>query len=203
MCVCVLKEVWGVWEFGGTERGLSWPCPGSAVVVQSQRGSEARNVRAFGNTARAREQTERCKGIINTKSRCHSKWLFLGGSVCANIDWRVCVCVCISLCIISGEEKGKEGPELILSVYQRLCPSVIEFSPSPIVVVFVSGDWKVWFFFLSGGAIPQRLGSTLQIKIVWCYFVKYALFCVCEIDANVKWPETSNALCRHFKYRFG
>lgn len=56
----------------------------------------------------------------------------------------VCVCVCVSLSIISGEEKGKDGAELILSVYQKLHPPVIEFSPSPIVVVFVGTGWSVF-----------------------------------------------------------
>lgn len=99
-----------------------------------------------------RAEREGCKAGINTKSRCHFKWLFLGGSVCANVD-----CVCTHVCVytISGEEKGKEGTELILSVYQPYL-SVIEFSPSSIVVVFVSGGWMVDFFFpLSGSAVLQ------------------------------------------------
>ena len=80
-------------------------------------------------------------------------------------DTCVCVCVCVSLSIISGEEKGKDGAELILSVYQKLHPPVIEFSPSPIVVVFVGSGWSVFFFFFSfsGGAVLHRLCSTLQM----------------------------------------
>lgn len=100
-----------------------------------------------------RADRERWKARINTKSRCHFKWLFLGGSVCANAD-----CVCAHVCVdtISGEEKGKEGTELILSVYQKPYLSVIEFSPSSIVVVFVSGDWMVDFSPpLSGSAVLQ------------------------------------------------
>lgn len=64
--------------------------------------------------------------------------------MCAIVD-SVCAHVCVYT--ISGEEKGKEGTELILSVYQKPYLSVIEFSPSSIVVVFVSGGWMVDFFF--------------------------------------------------------
>lgn len=52
----------------------------------------------------------------------------------------MCVCVCET----SGEEKGKDGAELIFSVYQKLHRSVIEFSPSSFVVVFVSRRMDGW-----------------------------------------------------------
>ena len=67
--------------------------------------------------------------------------------VCMCVCSYVCVCVCVSLCIISGEEKREEGTELILSVYQKLSPSVIEFSPSPIVAALSLGTgWSDVFF---------------------------------------------------------
>lgn len=100
--LCVLKSVYGVHELGDTEQGLAWPRL-RLSVVQSQRRSEAGKVWAFRNTEGVRGQRGRSKSIMDTTSRCHSKWLFLGGSMCANIDWRACVC----LCIISGRKKEK------------------------------------------------------------------------------------------------
>lgn len=110
-----------------------------------------------------RAERERSKARINTKSRFHFKWLFLGGSVCANVD-----CACAHVCVytISGEEKGKEGTELILSVYQKPYLSVIEFSPSSIVVVFVSGGWMVDFFSLSQVQLCYSFSNKYIAKIV-------------------------------------
>lgn len=193
MCVCVLKEVWGVWEFGGTERGLSWPCPGSAVVVQSQRGSEARNVRAFGNTARAREQTERCKGIINTKSRCHSKWLFLGGSVCANIDWRVCVCMCVYKPVYHlrrGKRKRRTRTDpLSLSEALSVCNWILSLSYCCCLclwglegLIFFSLRWC--YITASGFYLTDKNSLVLfcQIRAFLCVWD----WCKCQVTWNIQ-----------------
>lgn len=152
----VVVGSWRVYEFGDTERSSAWPLLHPTVVVQSQRGSEAIKVWAFGDTEVVRGQRGRCKSIMDTESRCHSKWLFLGGSMHANIDWHVCFSV-----FSQKIKKKREGTELILSVYQKLYPSVIESSSAPIVVVFVSGDWVV-------RAASWQLFMTLKIRYSNC-----------------------------------
>lgn len=57
---------------------------------------------------------------------------------------------------------------------QKLYPYVIEFSPSPVVVVFVSGDWMDRYF--SGCAVLQLLCPTIQMHY------KYSLEPFCPID---------------------
>lgn len=80
----------------------------------------------------------------------------------------VCACVCLQS---QEREKGKEGAELILSVYQKLHLSVIEFSPSSIVVVFVSGDG--WM--LGGGFSSLRCGYK-YVGSILCSFAPIRFF---------------------------
>lgn len=82
-CVCARwRECEGCESLGPPT--VAWPGPVLVPPLLSNHSEDQRP--GTCDTAGAWEQRERCKGIINTKSRCHSKWLFLGGSECANID---------------------------------------------------------------------------------------------------------------------
>lgn len=109
-CVAAVRNVMGVWVWWRR----AWPGPTSSwshrccPIRERIRG---RKVRTLRNAARLWVQGGRCKCIIGTRSRCHSKWLLQGGSMCANIDWHVC------MCIISRKRKRKAGRELMLWVF--------------------------------------------------------------------------------------
>ena len=56
--------------------------------------------------------------------------------------------VCVPVYHLRKKKKSGRGDRADPRSLSEAHPSVIEFSPSSIVVVFVSGEWMVRFFFL-------------------------------------------------------
>ena len=140
-CVCARwRECEGCESLGPPT--VAWPGPVLVPPLLSNHSEDQRP--GTCDTAGAWEQRERCKGIINTKSRCHSKWLFLGGSECANIDWRVCVCVCKpEYHLRRGKRKRRSRADpLSLSEAPSSCNWILSLSHC----CCLCGDWMVSFF---------------------------------------------------------